>query len=405
MRADSCADARTHGGGGILLAQGQASRVTLLRVLCGAREQERIGRIRASERPPSKAGECEMRRDTSHQMWLALLDTMPDGAQLAVSGTRDRMGLRIRELLAQETGLTLNPARRPPGWGGAKKHSVPVLVERGLPNYSYDDVSPDFWRACRAAFFRPALERLCEAVPPSKEALEIYSTGSMEGEPQRALLDREHTPRTLFEGRESTPREGREALDASAATARAILKWIDSYKPIASLLAADADVLGHYCYRIEDGQVVAHIKLYWQAISFVAAALAVTVEALTTVVLTHELAHAFTHLGEDTDGQTWSFSGFRDSETALKEGLAQYYTHQVCSRTDERFAEAELAFQKLLKQQPAAYQAHEPWVKQAQPEAVREAMRRIRTADRGHLEEFASHLGSLSRRNRALHSV
>lgn len=319
---------------------------------------------------------------------------MPHSAEGEVRRTRDRMSLRIRDLLAQETGLTLSPVRHSRGWSERRSHSVPVLVERGLPReFEESELPEDFWLACRAAMHRPALERLCQAVPSAQAALEIYSSrssGSVRCEPG------------LFESLCINGSEENGAFEASKATAEAILKWIESFRPIAELLAADNDVFGLYSCRREAGQIVAHIKLFWQPIAFVASALGVSVEAMTTVVLTHELAHAYTHLGEDTDGEAWSFNGFWASETSLIEGLAQYYTHLVCSRTDERFMEANRAFQALLPCQPDAYKSHVPWVDGFKPENVREAMRRTRTIGRGQLAEFNRQLDGLSRRDQGL---
>lgn len=323
---------------------------------------------------------------------------MPHSAESEVRRTRDRMSLRIRDLLAQETGLTLSPVRHSRGWSERRSHSVPVLVERGLPReFEESELPEDFWLACRAAMHRPALERLCQAVPSAQAALEIYASRSS-GAVRRA----EGQQQVFFDSSGINGPDGSEALEASRATAEAILKWIESFRPIAELLAADNDVFGLYSCRREAGQIVAHIKLFWQPIAFVASALGVSVEAMTTVVLTHELAHAYTHLGEDTDGEAWSFNGFWASETSLVEGLAQYYTHLVCSRTDERFMEANRAFQALLPCQPDAYKSHVPWVDGFKPENVREAMRRTRTIGRGQLAEFNRQLDELSRRDQGL---
>ena len=50
------------------------------------------------------------------------------------------------------------------------------------------------------------------------------------------------------------------------------------------------------------------------------------------MVLTHELAHAYTQLGADIDGRRWAAASFAKAETELKEGLAQYYTERVLRR-------------------------------------------------------------------------
>jgi hypothetical protein len=45
------------------------------------------------------------------------------------------------------------------------------------------------------------------------------------------------------------------------------------------------------------------------------------VDDLAIVVLTHELAHAYTQLGADIDGRRWAAASFAKAETELKEGL------------------------------------------------------------------------------------
>jgi hypothetical protein len=40
----------------------------------------------------------------------------------------------------------------------------------------------------------------------------------------------------------------------------------------------------------------------------------------------HELAHCFTHVGKDKDDSIWG--NFREVDEEIKEGLAQYYTHE-----------------------------------------------------------------------------
>lgn len=90
------------------------------------------------------------------------------------------------------------------------------------------------------------------------------------------------------------------------------------------------DFLGLYTAPL-DGQD-ARVAVYWGAFGLVAGMLAISVEDLTAVVLAHELAHAYTHLGSDIDGHCWSTSGFTRSARAVIEGLAQYYTYRVCDR-------------------------------------------------------------------------
>jgi hypothetical protein len=109
---------------------------------------------------------------------------------------------------------------------------------------------------------------------------------------------------------------------------------------------------------------------------------------LTVVVLTHELAHAYTQLGADIEGRRSTALSFAKAETALKEGLAQYYTDRVLRRLERRHGGALSVLLKMLPHQSAAYRSHEAWVKNFSPEAVRRAMLEVRRWNEGKLENF-----------------
>jgi hypothetical protein len=61
-------------------------------------------------------------------------------------------------------------------------------------------------------------------------------------------------------------------------------------------------------------------------IGITARALGVSPDALTIVVLAHELAHAYAHLGRDIDNERWETEQFAKSDIDIVEGLAQFYT-------------------------------------------------------------------------------
>ena len=67
---------------------------------------------------------------------------------------------------------------------------------------------------------------------------------------------------------------------------------------------------------------VPEIRLYWMAIALVAQMLAAPLDALTVVVLTHELAHAYSHLGRDIDGRRWETDAFAKTDFSIAEGIA-----------------------------------------------------------------------------------
>ena len=95
---------------------------------------------------------------------------------------------------------------------------------------------------------------------------------------------------------------------------------------------------------------------------------------------------------KDIEGRRWPAPLFAKAETALKEGLAQYYTERVLRRLDHRAGSALGVFWAMLPKQSAAYRAHEPWVKEFSPEAVRRAMLEVRRWKEGGLADFNKRL-------------
>lgn len=116
------------------------------------------------------------------------------------------------------------------------------------------------------------------------------------------------------------------------------------------------DVLGAYFVRQRE------VRVYWQAIGVFAALYEVEVEPLTVVVLAHELAHAYTHLGFDIDGFDWPTKRFVSTDIAIVEGLAQFYAEVVCKNLEAQIPEAITAFRVLLTEQNEVYRTHRAWV-------------------------------------------
>jgi hypothetical protein len=131
---------------------------------------------------------------------------------------------------------------------------------------------------------------------------------------------------------------------------------LDEDRAIDQLVAIDEDVLGAYFFRIPE------IHLYWVVIGITSRALGVSAEALTIVVLAHELAHAYTHLGCDIDDERWDSRQFAASDLGIVEGLAQFYTEVVCKRLEPRMPAAIQAYEALLKRQSGPYRAHRAWI-------------------------------------------
>lgn len=145
---------------------------------------------------------------------------------------------------------------------------------------------------------------------------------------------------------------------------------------IASILQSPCDALGAYFFHR------GRIELYWFVIWLIANELNVAVEDLTLVVLVHEMAHLYSHAGQDADGHDWDTQTFAGTELHIVEGLAQYYTEQVldgvAAAGNPRPREA---FEQLLRRQPPPYTCFRGWVPEhsKRSEVVRHAVVQTRT--------------------------
>ena len=90
------------------------------------------------------------------------------------------------------------------------------------------------------------------------------------------------------------------------------------------------DALGAYFFRVPE------VHLYWMVIGLVAGVLGITAESLTVVIATHELAHAYSHLGREIDGKKWETEGFAGADLNIVEGIAQFYTEVVARKLETR---------------------------------------------------------------------
>jgi len=187
---------------------------------------------------------------------------------------------------------------------------------------------------------------------------------------------------------------GEDELRSTVQWASWLLDLLNKFDPVNRILAVEEDILGVYQYKYSKGYGDeytinwAKISLYWAVIGLIAELRGYSIEDLTIVVLTHELAHAYTQLGADIEGRRWQADMFACAEKGLKEGLAQYYTCRVLKRMGHKFSGAIKVYESILPSQPAIYHSHLPWVETSSPEAVRRAMIEVRRWKRGSLEEF-----------------
>ena len=139
-------------------------------------------------------------------------------------------------------------------------------------------------------------------------------------------------------------------------TAQAWLDLVKDHDLSETLGRISEDVLGaYYFHRTEVG-------IFWMAIGLFSALYGVPADALTVVVLAHELAHAYTHLGFDIDDFDWPTHEFASTDVAVIEGLAQYYAEVVCKNLEAQMPEAIVAFRVLLAHQHEIYRTHRTWV-------------------------------------------
>lgn len=107
------------------------------------------------------------------------------------------------------------------------------------------------------------------------------------------------------------------------------------------------------------------IKIYAQVIAYYSIKQGVSAENLAFVVLTHELAHAYTIAGYDINGYRGEIlQNYHSRERNVIEGLAQYYTEAVCFQL-KKYHQFKHVFEALLKNQTHPYTWHKDWLKRS----------------------------------------
>ncbi|CAG0972155.1 hypothetical protein PHYC_01308 [Phycisphaerales bacterium] len=257
--------------------------------------------------------------------WAELLEKATPGVRDTVERTYKQWNGILRDYMRTETALRLTV--------GDEAQAVPVRVVAGMPR-PFAQVIEQFdgleWLLLNRA-------RVEDAQRGSRFMLDNY--GSLLGEvPDDAeVAEPEH-------------------LIAVENTAAELLKLLEKIDAVKRIIGIEEDVLGAYFFRVPE------IRLYWMVIGIIASALDVSPEALTIVVLTHELAHAYTHLGRDIDNEQWDTGAFAGSDLDIVEGLAQFYTNVICQRLEPRMPGALRAYKALLEKQSGSYRAHLDWV-------------------------------------------
>lgn len=149
------------------------------------------------------------------------------------------------------------------------------------------------------------------------------------------------------------------------------IKYLDKYnvKKLHSFLFAEMgksrDVLGAYYFK--DSK----IELYYVPLIIFSQIHRISLEHLIVIVLAHELAHAYHHIGYDTDGYQWK--EMEKTELEIVEGLAQFYTALYVEEQEIIYPGLKVAYLKLLGFQSGPYRVHETWLSHAKKEHVKHA--------------------------------
>jgi len=276
-----------------------------------------------------------------------------------VDRTFKQWNLIIRDYLRAETGFRLSV--------GDEQQAVPVRIVAGLPG---------------------PLMALLQSIP--LEALTFYLERGLLEDGKRCLGMAERNFDRFSSWIDSSKYKPvaatRDQLAGASTFLDQILRFLDDLNLEKRIGEIQQDTLGAYFFRIPK------IELYWMVIGLEARILRLPVEALTTVVAIHELAHAYTHLGKDIDRQNWETSSFATTDLRIAEGLAQFYTSVVCEKLAPRFPEAKMAYERLLVHQPDPYKVHVEWADKPADagEVVRAAMIECRFRGTRKYEEFES---------------
>lgn len=296
--------------------------------------------------------------DVEHQssIWSeAVRRSLGDEPQTVVERTVKQWNGVVREYLRKQTGLRLSKdlESKRTGERNRKVRAVPVRVDSGLPIR--------FATAVRSITSRDVMLLLNR----SKFESVVSGTSFME----------EHYQELSKIQIDSSCIAKLDEIKSACGFAQGILEYIKGLEHIENngqagkILDIDEDILGAYFFNLPE------IRLYWIVIGVCSQILNLPIEALTVVVLVHELAHAYTHLGYDIDNRDWKTKDFAAADVPLVEGLAQFYTEVICEQIESRFPAAKIAFRKLLKNQSEVYKEHRNWSTSRDSEHVGETVR------------------------------
>lgn len=250
-----------------------------------------------------------------------------------VEKTLRKWNTPARDFLRAETGLKLSV--------NSKQHSVSISIENSIPNgieSIVDDIGTESWILGRK-------RQMLESLRSDTADLGGYLKYNPTIKTHLGLLDQE-----IY------------SIDEYLSTLDKIIKQLPPLHGEVStkFKAINEDVLGTYSI------LNSHIELYWIPIALIAEAINASIEDLTIIVLIHELAHAYTHIGMDIGGRSWETQDFRKSDLAVLEGLAQYYTYTFLASIQKNQPNVLTVFENLLKMQHSVYHTFKIWMGDSQ---------------------------------------
>ena len=285
----------------------------------------------------------------------AVRRSLGDELQTVVERTVKQWNGVVREYLRKQTGLRLSKdlESKQTGERNRKVRSVPVRVVGGLPIRFATAVRNITARDVMLLLNRSKLEHVVSGASFMEEYYQELSKTQVKSS-CIAKLD---------------------VIKSARGFAQCLLEYIKKLGYIeyndqsGKILDVDEDILGAYFFKFPE------IRLYWIVLGVCSQILDLPIEALTVVVLVHELAHAYTHLGFDIDNRDWKTKDFAGADVSLVEGLAQFYTEVICEQIESRLPTAKIAFQNLLKNQSEVYKEHKNWSTNRDSEHVGETVR------------------------------
>lgn len=303
-----------------------------------------------------------------------LIDQLPLDTEDQVKKAKVKHNDRIRASLRHETGLKLS--RGESESGNASRTAIPISFKAGVPAELAHFTIPDEHRlAVLLSPYRISLQQVSDS--SRRISKDLVSTLSVHTRGFNLLNGRQRHLEPCWELAEDLLREG------------------DKYDLAKEVLAVEKDILGRYIYRKPNlfSEPDCSIELYWGIIGLISSQIGVDIEDLTVVILAHELAHAYTHMGLDIDERNWATESFGSSEIPVVEGLAQHYTMLVTKRISTQAPNALETYRRLLQFQPSSYLVQIPWETAYSPEHMRLALIRTRRYENGvTLREFEAEL-------------